>query len=78
MKELNAIEVMIVGAIAVIFLAFIFGPPMKEIGLARYERTYPCINGVRYIRPENGQGLTPMIDPQTMQPQLCGPEADRP
>lgn len=78
MKGLTAIEVMIVGAIAVIFLALLLGPSAKEIEQARHERIYPCINGVRYIRPENGQGLTPMIDPHTMQPQLCGPEADRP
>lgn len=41
-----------------------------------YERAYPCVNGIRYIRSgnQNAQSLTPMIDPATMQPQLCGAE----
>ena len=42
---------------------------------AAYERAYPCINRIRYIRSTGkSDSLTPMIDPNTMQPQLCGPE----
>lgn len=40
-----------------------------------YDFNYPCINGVRYIRVS--RGITPMIDPATMQPQLCGAESGK-
>ena len=53
-----------------------FGPTQEEMAARAYQQNYPCINGIRYIRSgaSNAQNLTPMIDPSTMQPQLCGPE----
>lgn len=46
---------------------------------AEYEQRHPCINGIRYIRSgyDAGTNLTPMIDPTTMQPQLCGLEVGK-
>lgn len=52
--------------------AFLAGPSAEERAREIYEQQHPCINGVRYIVRE--QGITPMIDPTTMQPQLCGTE----
>lgn len=47
----------------------------EQVKRDRYEQQHPCINGIRYIRSgyDAGASLTPMIDPKTMQPQLCAP-----
>ncbi len=52
--------------------AFLTAPSDEERAREIYEQQHPCINGVRYIVRE--QGITPMIDPTTMQPQRCGAE----
>lgn len=61
---------------AVIGVLAYFGPTQEEMAAREYQQNYPCINGIRYIRSgaSNAQNLTPMIDPATMQPQLCGAE----
>ncbi|MBK8168237.1 MAG: hypothetical protein IPK64_20000 [bacterium] len=54
------------------WLLALTSPSNEERAREIYERQHPCISGVRYIVRE--QGITPMIDPTTMQPQLCGAE----
>lgn len=63
-------------ALVVVFvlggLLILNAPSDEEHARMIYEQQHPCINGVRYI--VRSQGITPMIDPTTMQPQLCGAE----
>ena len=82
------IELMLVVA-AIVLLTAIFIPIYQkwsdpegyakwqaEQDAREYNRNFPCINSVRYIKSYGkSESLTPMIDPKTMQPQLCGPEA---
>lgn len=79
-EALFAMVALLITAFLVLIAMAVMGAPTKEQReRERYERQYPCINGIRYIRSgyDAGASLTPMIDPATMQPQLCGPEVVR-